>query len=145
MSLFNAVLGTLGNKAGLGQIAQIAGQNPAILQAAASLLSNQGAGGIAGLQDRFAQAGLADVAQSWIGTGENQTIAPEQIEGALGADLVGQFAQKAGLGQGEASSLLAQMLPQLVDQMTPNGRAADMAGDSVDQIAGLLGGLLKGR
>lgn len=145
MSLFNAMLGALGNQGTLGQLAQMATQNPAVMQAAAGLLGGQGVGGINGLLTRFQEAGLGDVAQSWVATGENRAIEPAQIEGALGADLIGQFAAKAGIGSGEASSLLAQVLPMVVDSLTPNGRATDMGSDSADALANLLGGLLKGR
>ena len=152
MGLLDALVGGALNNLGAGQgQGQGAGLNisPAMLMAAAplvlKLLSNDGQqGGLAGLVAKFQQAGLGDAIQSWIGNGANQAISGEQISAALGSDFVSQLAQKAGVGTGEAAGGLAQMLPQLINHLTPDGQApAGGLGNSAD-LMGQLGSLLGG-
>ena len=95
MGLFDSVVGAVLNNAGqaggnaagggLGGLLGMAAQNPQLVQAVLSLLSNDGAhGGLAGLVERFQQAGLGNVLQSWIGTGANLPISGEQLASVLG-------------------------------------------------------------
>ena len=128
----------------LGSLAAIAAQNPQLLQAALSLLSAKdtsvgGAGGLGGLIQAFQNRGLGDAVASWVGAGPNQPVSPSQVTSALGPDVVGQFAAKAGINTGEAGSVLASLLPALVNQITPQGKAPD--GDALE---GALGSLLSG-
>ena len=99
-------------------------------------------GGLAGMLAKFQQAGMGDVAQSWVGSGENKPVAPSQIEQVFGSAGMDRIAAKAGVGRGEAPGLLAQILPVLVDQMTPQGKAPGQAPASADALLGMLGGLL---
>jgi uncharacterized protein YidB (DUF937 family) len=59
--------------------------------------------------------------RSWVGTGDNQPISPDQLHQALGPDLIQQLAAKTGLSVSELTQKLAQVLPQAVDRMTPDG------------------------
>lgn len=123
--------------------------NPAMLMAAAplvlKLLSNDGQqGGLNGLIAKFQEAGLGDAIQSWVGSGANQAVSGEQVSAALGSDFIGQLAQKAGVGNSEAAGGLAQMLPQLINQLTPNGQAPTGGLGNADELMGQLGGLLGG-
>ncbi|HEY5995384.1 MAG TPA: YidB family protein, partial [Candidatus Deferrimicrobiaceae bacterium] len=70
------------------------------------------------LKDR----GLGDIVSSWVGTGQNLPISAEQLQGGLGANLIGQLAAKAGISGEEASAKLAELLPSLVDKLTPDGQ-----------------------
>jgi len=147
MSILNALVGavTRGQAAnsGMAQIAAIAMKNPQILQVAASMLSADNKhGGLAGLMGKFQAAGLGDVAQSWVSTGENQPVQPQQLTQALGPDAMARIAAKAGVSPTEAPTLLAQILPVLVNQMTPKGTAPAQAPVSADALLGMLGGLL---
>jgi uncharacterized protein YidB (DUF937 family) len=85
-------------------------------------LINNHPGGLAGLIQTFHQKGLADVVNSWVGTGQNQPISSEQVHSVLGSDTVQQFAEKAGVSTETATSSLSQLLPLLVDKLTPNGQ-----------------------
>jgi uncharacterized protein YidB (DUF937 family) len=128
----------------LGSLAAMAAQNPQLLQAALSLLSSKdtsvgGAGGLGGLIQAFQGQGLGDAVASWVGGGPNQPVSPSQVTSALGPDTISQFAAKAGIGSGEAGSVLASLLPTLVNQITPQGKAPD--GDALE---GALGSLLSG-
>lgn len=95
-----------------------------LLQAALSLLANNGqTGGLPGLTERFRQAGLGSVLQSWISPGPNMPISGDEIELALGDGYLQQLAEETGLPQDEAALQLSEMLPELVDRLTPNGKA----------------------
>jgi len=83
---------------------------------------NNHPGGFSGLLQTFHEKGLGGVASSWVGTGENQTISAEQIQGVIGEDRIKQFAAKVGIPPDQASAKLAEYLPQVVDKLTPNGQ-----------------------
>lgn len=125
--------GMLGGAGGLG----------ALLPVVVGMLANDGKlGGLGGLMEKFNNAGLGDAAKSWVGTGENAPISGDQIGQVLGGDMMGELASKLGMSQGDAAGSLAQMLPGLIDQLTPNGQApAGGLGNSGD-LMGMLGGLL---
>ncbi|HEY3516775.1 MAG TPA: YidB family protein [Gammaproteobacteria bacterium] len=72
--------------------------------------------------------GLGDVVSSWVGTGANKSISPEQVQSALGQETLAQFAQQAGVSGSEASAALAGMLPGLVDKLSPDGKLPDAKG-----------------
>ena len=87
--------------------------------------SDQGgdlAGGLGGLLNQFQQSGLGDVMKSWIGTGPNQPISPNQLGSALGPKIIQVLAQKTGMSEQELTAQLSQILPGVVDKLTPNGR-----------------------
>ena len=79
-------------------------------------------GGLGELVDRFKQAGQGDVADSWVGTGPNKPVAPNDLERALGPEVVGNLTQKTGLSRDEILARLSRELPKAVDQYTPDGR-----------------------
>jgi uncharacterized protein YidB (DUF937 family) len=79
-------------------------------------------GGLGGLLNQFQQGGLGDVVKSWIGTGPNQPISPNQLGTALGPKIVQVLAQKTGMSEQEITAQLSQILPGVVDKLTPNGR-----------------------
>lgn len=78
-------------------------------------------GGVQGVVKQFESQGLGPTVRSWVSTGPNQPISPEQVHQGLGADLMQQLAAKTGLSIGELTQKLAQILPQTVDHMTPGG------------------------
>lgn len=92
-----------------------------MLEIIMGLLTSSQSGGITGLAETFDRNGLGDVMSSWIGTGENLPISADQIRQVLGGGQVQQIAEKLGVSQDEASSGLADMLPQIVDKLTPEG------------------------
>jgi len=79
-------------------------------------------GGVTGLADKFQKGGASEVFSSWVGTGANQTITPEQIAAVLGNDKVKEMAARMGIDPAQASDFLAKTLPGLVDQLTPQGQ-----------------------
>jgi uncharacterized protein YidB (DUF937 family) len=148
-SLVGGALNNLGGEQGQAPGAGGLNISPSMLMAVApmvlKLLGNDGQqGGLNGLVAKFQDAGLGDAVQSWIGTGANQAVSGDQISAALGPDFISQLAQKAGAGDAEVAGGLAQVLPQLINHLTPDGQApAGGLGDSAD-LMGQLGGLLGG-
>lgn len=157
MGLFDSVLGAVmngqqaqaGSGGGLGGLGNIGGllnmvtSNPQLLQAIAGMLSNDGGqGGLGGLVAKFQQAGLGDVVSSWIGTGQNQNVSGDQLTSVLGEDTMAGLAEKLGISPEAAAGQLSNILPGLIDQLTPQGQApAGGLGNSGD-LMGMLGGLL---
>jgi uncharacterized protein YidB (DUF937 family) len=80
------------------------------------------AGGLGGLLNQFQQGGLGEVMKSWIGTGPNQPISPNQLGSVLGPKIIQVLAQKTGMSEQELTAQLSQILPGVVDKLTPNGR-----------------------
>lgn len=137
-------LGGLGALGGLGGLMGMVTSNPQLLQAITGMLGNDGSqGGLGGLMAKFQNAGLGDVAKSWVGNGENQPISGDQLTQVLGDDTMANVAEKAGMSKDDAAGQLSNILPGLVDKLTPNGNApAGGLGNSGD-LMGMLGGLLK--
>ena len=107
-----------------------------------ALLQQLGGGqGLAGLVQRFSQGGMADLVQSWVGTGQNLPISAAQIEQALGSGPLAELAQQFGVQPGQIASQLADQLPTAVDRLTPQGQLPEAAG--FEDLLGQLGGLLK--
>jgi uncharacterized protein YidB (DUF937 family) len=131
MGLLDGLLGSVLGKAMGG------GQQNGLMEMAMGLLNNPQAGGLTGLLDKFKAAGLGDHAASWVGTGDNMPVSGDQIHNALGGDMMQQLASKLGVDASQASGGLAQLLPQLIDKLTPNG-AVPQEGNQLEQgLAGL--------
>jgi len=133
---------------GLGAIVDLVMKNPQIVSAALSMLNPRdhsvgGGGGLADVVSAFNKGGLGDVMSSWVGGGPNKPVDPGALASALGPDILGQFAQKAGVGTGEAPSVLASILPELVNQLTPQGHVPQ--GNALDGMLGSLLGQLGNR
>lgn len=88
--------------------------------------SSEGVGGLlaglGGLLNKLAQGGLGNATDSWVGSGQNQPVPPNKLGSALGPDVIKSLAQRSGLSEEELTQQLSQVLPGLVDKMTPNGR-----------------------
>jgi uncharacterized protein YidB (DUF937 family) len=86
--------------------------------AAGSVLS----GGLGNIIKELQDSGQGRVAQSWVGTGPNEDIAPKDLAHALGSDTLNTLSKQTGLSMDELLAGLSQNLPDLVDQLTPKGR-----------------------
>jgi uncharacterized protein YidB (DUF937 family) len=111
------------------------GQNP-LLQVALQLLQQNG--GVEGILDKFRQGGYADQAASWQSTGQNVPVSGSALQEVLGSGAIGQIAQQLGMSHGDAAGGLAQVLPQLIDQFTPNGVVPGNHNDMVEQALAML-------
>ena len=111
---------------GPGENAQQGGQG-GVLGKLGGLLGGASAGsvlsgGLGDLIDHFKQSGHGQVADSWVKTGPNQNLAPQQLEQAIGPDVLNTLSQQTGLSREELLSRLTRELPNAVDKFTPNGR-----------------------
>jgi uncharacterized protein YidB (DUF937 family) len=84
-------------------------------------------GGLGSLVERFQQSGHGDVINSWIGSGQNQSITPDQLHQALGPDAVNNLSRMTGVPSQDLVSELSRVLPGIVDKLTPQGRVPDHA------------------
>ena len=134
MSLLDQVAGALaGGESGSGSN---------LLQAVLQLVNNPQTGGLEGIVRAFQQGGLGDIVNSWVANGDNLPVSGEQIEGVLGGSVLQDLAAQLGVSPEQASGGLADVLPQLIDRMTPNGEVPQ-GGDLLSQGLDLLkkGGL----
>ena len=134
MSLLDQVVGALaGGESGGGS---------KLLQTVLQLINNPQTGGLEGLIRSFQQGGLGDIVNSWVANGQNLPVSAEQVESVLGGSALQDLAAQLGVSPQQASSSLADVLPQLIDQMTPNGEVPQ-GGDLLSQGLSLLkkGGL----
>ncbi|RNJ45509.1 hypothetical protein B5V01_09230 [Mesorhizobium erdmanii] len=98
-------------------------QAPAPVDPAATTASDGGLlGGLGGLLDKLKDAGHGNVADSWVGTGQNQAINANDLGAALGPQVIREIAQRTGLDEQELLKQLSAALPGVVDKLTPNGQ-----------------------
>jgi uncharacterized protein YidB (DUF937 family) len=119
---------------------QEGGGNAAMMNAIAGMLGQQ-SGGMEGLVQAFSQNGMAEQVQSWVGTGENMPISPDQVQNVLGGDMIANLAAQVGVSPEMASTVVAQVLPLLINQLTPHGTVPE-GNDLQSSISALLGSFL---
>ena len=129
MGLFDEVVSVVGKLAG--------GQQNSLVEQAIGLINNPEIGGVSGLIEKFQQNGLGGIISSWIGTGANLPISADQISNALGTDRIQDIAGKLGIPADQVSSTLAGLLPQMIDQLTPDGKVPEgsVLGQSLSALA----------
>jgi uncharacterized protein YidB (DUF937 family) len=109
----------------------------AMANAVMGMLTNQSGGGLASVVQALQSKGLGDVVNSWVGTGTNRTISPDQLHNALGADQIARLGQQAGLSPDVAKAALAVVLPLVIDKLTPGGRIpqqSSLLGEGLDLL-----------
>ena len=134
MGLFDSVLGTMSGKT------DEAGGAPALVGILGNLLQQNG--GLQGLANKFSQGGAGGAFSSWVGMGENQSISGNEIQQVLGSDQVRALATKMGIDPDQASSLLAEYLPKVVDKLTPQGKV-DPNANHQQNLASLIPALMQ--
>ncbi len=134
MGLLDSVVGALAG----GQ----SGGNNGLVDVVMQLINSQ-PGGLGGLVQSFQQGGLGEVVNSWVSTGQNLPVSAEQLQSVLGGGQLQNSAAQLGVSPEQASGSLADLLPQVVDQLTPNGQVPEGGGDLLAQGLDLLkkGGL----
>ena len=140
MGLLDAILGGVmgGRPGGVGETVgetNAQTQNPLLLMVLQLLQRN---GGLEGILGKLQQAGYGQQAQSWIGTGRNLPIDPGVLSQIFGQGQLGEIAQQLGISHEQASSEVAQALPQVVDEMTPGGQIPDNHSDLVNEALAIL-------
>jgi uncharacterized protein YidB (DUF937 family) len=84
-------------------------------------------GGLGGLVNKLEQGGLGDVVKSWVGSGQNQPVSPGQLGQALGPNIMKTVSQLTGISEDDLTKQLSQVLPGVVNSLTPNGRLPTVA------------------
>jgi len=131
MALFDSIIDEARKKFNLGDKAEIL--FPALL----ALMTDKAGGGFTGFLQRFTDAGLDDTASSWVNSGTNTPISNEQVESALGEDLLNDISRNVGLDYKTTTSASAFMIPRIVDELTPEG-VAPAENDLPAKIGGYL-------
>src|SRR5262245_12312182 len=98
-------------------------------------------GGLGGLLEQLQRAGFGEQASSWVGKGANQPIPPDAMSQVFGQQGIEQISRQSGLSEDEVSNGLSQLLPDVVDRMTPDGEVpdGDALANSVDDLGRRLG------
>jgi uncharacterized protein YidB (DUF937 family) len=110
------------------------------------MINNQ-PGGLSGLLQQFHDKGLGSLVSSWVGTGQNLPISADHLQNVLGSEQVKEIAAKAGISPDMVSGHLAQILPMLIDKLTPNGQVPQTAQNSslLEEGMGMLKNLGLGK
>ena len=110
-----------------------------LLSTVMQVLNNQ-PGGLDGILQSLQGGGLGETVNSWIGTGQNAPVSGDQLQSVLGSGVVQDLAARLGISPGDASSHLSQLLPGIVDHLTPNGEVPQggLAGMGMDLVKGLI-------
>lgn len=109
-----------------------------LLQLALSMLQQNG--GLEGVLGKFRQGGMAAQADSWVSTGQNMPVSPNQLEQIFGSGALGDIASKLGMSQQDTGSALSKVLPELINQLTPQGQ---VTGESDSSIGDALNSLAR--
>ena len=129
--MLGGLLGSLGGRQG--------GTSNAMLATVMALVQQNG--GIEGIIAKFKASGMSDAAASWVGTGANAQISGAQVQQVLGVSTVSGVASTLGVDDAQAGSSLAAMLPELINQLTPNGKVEGGSNDLLSQGLSMLKGM----
>ena len=107
-----------------------------LLQLALSLLQQNG--GLEGVLGRFRQEGLGQQADSWVSTGQNMNISADQLQQIFGSSTMSDLASQLGMPREQAGSTMAQVLPEVINQLTPRGRVPENGDEEIAQGLSML-------
>jgi uncharacterized protein YidB (DUF937 family) len=125
--ILGQVLGGGAQRGGGGGMGDILGQ---VLGGGAGGGGAGGMGGLGGLLEQMQRAGYGEQARSWVGTGQNMPVSPDVLGQIFGQGGIEEIARQAGVTPQEASTGLSELLPEVVNQVTPDGQVPDL-----DQLA----------
>ena len=117
-------------------LGKLGGQQGGMAQMAMELLNQNG--GLDGILVKFKEGGLAEQAASWVGTGANMSVSPEQISSVLGDGKIAEMAAKMGISPETLSAQIAEHLPTVVDKLTPNGAVEGESGNLLSTVMGMF-------
>lgn len=142
MGLLDGVLGNVVGSVLSGAQGQAAGGGNAMLDLVMKLLQQQG--GLSGLVGMLGKSGLGEQAASWVSTGANLPVSADQLTQVLGSGTIGDLAAKMGMNPQDVSGGLAQYLPEVVNQLTPDGNIPGNENELLSQGLDMLRGKLFG-
>jgi uncharacterized protein YidB (DUF937 family) len=115
------------------------------LAASVMQMINSQPGGLSGLVQQFHDKGLGGLVTSWVGTGQNMPVSADQLQHVLGSEQVKEIAAQAGISPDMVTSHLSQLLPMLIDKMTPNGQVPQGSSSILEEGMGMLKNLGLGK
>jgi uncharacterized protein YidB (DUF937 family) len=136
MGLLDQVVGAVSKMSG-----QSAQTDNSVLNSVLQLVNNPQTGGLSGLVESFQKGGLTDAVNSWVSTGRNIPVSAEQIQRVLGNEKIQKLAGKLGISTDQVSAQLAEVLPKVIDKLTPNGtlpEGGDLLSKGVDLLKGKM-------
>jgi uncharacterized protein YidB (DUF937 family) len=111
-----------------------------LLQLVLSMLQQNG--GLEGVLGKFRQGGLAQQADSWVSTGQNMNISTDQLQQVFGSSTISDLAAQLGMPADQAGSAMAQMLPDVINNLTPQGQVPENSNDEIaDGLSALANSL----
>jgi uncharacterized protein YidB (DUF937 family) len=117
MGLLESIEGAIRSKSGNSP-----DQQPGFLSSICDLITNSQTGGLQGLVEKFKSAGLGQIADGWVGKGPNPPVSSNQLQQVFSPDQLKGFSQKLGIDPDVATKHLSEMLPEVVDKLTPDGK-----------------------
>jgi uncharacterized protein YidB (DUF937 family) len=131
------ILDSLGGMAGKEAASALGGLGGPQMSGIVTSLIGEGGKNLPALLEKFHAGGLGNLAESWVGKGDNLPVSGEQVKSVLGSDAISGVAAQLGVSDDEAASKVAEVLPQVVDKVTPDGTMPDPQALS-QNLAGLL-------
>jgi uncharacterized protein YidB (DUF937 family) len=107
-----------------------------LLQVALLLLQQNG--GLESVLNRFRQGGLGQQADSWVGTGQNMNISTNELQQIFGSSTLRDLASQLGMPEEQAGSTMSQVLPELINQLTPQGRMPENGDEEIAEGLSML-------
>ncbi len=132
MGLFDSIVGMAGSALQGNDSA-----NSGMLGSVLGALQNH-EGGLGGIVEQLQQGGLEAAVSSWIGTGHNLPVSAEQLQSVLGNEKIAALARQVGIEPDQLASHLSELLPQVVDKLTPSGKVG-AGGFDLGALGGLFG------
>ena len=136
-------MGLLDNLENQAVTSLLGGSSNPLAASILQMIQNQ-PGGLSGMVQSFQDKGLGGLMSSWISTGPNPPMSADQVHQALGSDKVKELAAAAGISPDVASSAIAQLLPGIVDKLTPNGQVPEHS-NVMDMASSLLKSLTEAK
>jgi uncharacterized protein YidB (DUF937 family) len=136
-------MGLLDNLENQAATSMLGGNSNPLAAGILQMIQNQ-PGGLSGLVQSFHDKGLGGLVSQWVSTGPNPPMTSDQVHQALGSDKVKELAAAAGISPDMANSAIAQLLPGIIDKLTPNGQVPDHS-SMMDMASGLLKSLTQAK
>ena len=127
------------------EVSSMMGSSSNPMLATVMQMINSQPGGLSGLVQQFHDKGLGGLVSSWVGTGQNLPVSADQLQHVLGSEQVKEIAAKAGISPDMVTSHLSQLLPMLIDKMTPNGQMPQGGSSILEEGMGMLKNLGLGK
>ncbi len=103
----------------------IKGEHTGLVETIMGMVTSRESGGLSGLLNSFREKGLGGIVSSWVSTGRNLPISPDQVQNAIGEERIQQVAAKTGMSPEAVKAKLAELLPDVVDKLTPEGKVPE--------------------